>query len=470
MTHIEEDILELYVLDSAEVGEMRAEIDRHLAECPGCRRRVEEMRAYYSELEERLEAAANEEGPVRRDVDLASRRGYSRPVYVDRRAPLARLRDFVFMHPVATGVGSVAFMGGLIFVLSLTTRPAPGNLNPAFVRYNQTEMTLDVYGGKNTRLWSVPATGIDIVKEGEDRTGFKGTVIADVDGDGWNEVITVARTPRRSPVSGAFVSAYSGEGELRWEVELGRPTAFRGRSYASNYAAVGVAAVKGGEGQVTIAVSVTGLRSPSLTVMLDGEGAVRGEYWHFGAVGGPFLYDVDRDGREELLIGGSNDLEDSTEGDFPVLVALDPSRMVGTCESSVTTGFGFERSRAEVYYIHLPKTETDSALHVKPGVVAIRKNSLPEGDALSVWVHGGHFIPEARVTQTEYVFSADLSPIEVRSSDYTLRSHLDLLARGAVRSRIDESYLQRLKSSILYWTGSGWTRERTRVSSPVAAN
>ncbi len=47
MQHIDEHIIELYVLGSELVEERRDEIERHFAECHGCRALADQIQAFY---------------------------------------------------------------------------------------------------------------------------------------------------------------------------------------------------------------------------------------------------------------------------------------------------------------------------------------------------------------------------------------------------------------------------------------
>ena len=73
MTHIEEHILELYVLGSGKVEGRRDEIETHLKSCAMCRSLVNEMRSFYSEAREELNALKDAKAPTRKALTRSRR-------------------------------------------------------------------------------------------------------------------------------------------------------------------------------------------------------------------------------------------------------------------------------------------------------------------------------------------------------------------------------------------------------------
>ena len=144
--------------------------------------------------------------------------------------------------------------------------------------------------------------------------------IADLDGDGANEVVVgySAAEPLESRLE-----CYSAAGELRWSYEPGRCVRTRQEEFSHSYDFRAVAIVPGPQPRLAVA-AVHAISYPSQVSLLSPSGELLAEYWHSGPLTELAVSDVDRDGKLELLAGGINHAESSAE-----LVVLDPDNMNG---------------------------------------------------------------------------------------------------------------------------------------------
>jgi hypothetical protein len=462
MTHYGDDILELFVLGSAETRGKKRSIENHLKRCAGCKQRVEEMRAYYSGLEEGLHAGTGGVDTPELLPAVPTPSWVAKPALTSiepapPRGTLSHLVRFVRYRPITTSATLLAVLAALA-IFGVYRFEARKDDNPTSVRLNPAKQVVTVLGARNRILFTIPAHDADLLEMLQEEHGTKTSVLADLNGDGMNDVVTIADPHEDGTGTKAFVSVYGFDGTLRWRKELGGPLFYGQKPYAAHYNSSGVRVVEDEKGSPRIVVAVVGSRSPSLLAVLSSEGTLIGEYWHFGTLFGPDTMDLDGDGIPELFLWGENDVADTSGGDSPVIVVLDPSKIQGKTESALTPGFGHKRSTAELKYLRLPKAQIDSVRAVKSGVTRLAVVTVPGGGpGLSAWVSGGR-------TSFEYLFTADLQPIAVFSSDFTTTVFNELQANGARLRPIDAAHLEDMKKAIRYWDGSRWTPLPTRIS------
>jgi hypothetical protein len=209
-----------------------------------------------------------------------------------------------------------------------------------------------------------------------------------------------------------------------------------------------------------IFVVVQGGRSPGAVVRLDNGGKTVGEYWNFGTIEGMFQFDVNGDGTSEIVIYGRDDTEEEGAGSHPFIAALDPERLTGLTEAGPAAGFGYGRSVAEIAYIRLPRTDLNAATYSQPVVWWHDVASTENATIFRFQVQGA----QPGKMDFEYLFTADLRPVQVKSTTWTENLVRRLRGEGKVVGPIDAGYLSRLKDSIQRWNGTGW------IPSPAAAD
>ncbi len=451
MQHLAEHTIELYVLGAREVAPQVEAIRIHLLECAGCRASEERFRAIYVEMErvnEELQAGSSGTVPavVHRRVSMEP---FFDPEHVSveplRRTNLYRLRMFSRQHPLVTASGGMVTLAALAGIVAMALNVLSPPPSPMFVHLNPEQSLIDVYGKDNTKLWSLPALALGRWEEENNSHRTSRVEVADLNGDGRGEVVTTAPLAgTKSPQ--ALVRAFDSRHSLLFEQEMGGPVEFRGARYAERMDAWPLVIVQDSSGKgAEIIVAASGGRSPSVISRLDAKGNILGEYWHFGTLHGLFAFDLDGNGRKEVIASGTNDINDVL-GDpgksQAVFVVIDPLKLVGRNESRATRGFGFSTSDAERTYIRLPRSDMEEALETSNGVRMIQRTA---DSLLFVKVDNGS---STSPITFDYFFSNSLRFISVKSNDVNANEHTRLRREGKIRSTLDEAYLKRLGDEV----------------------
>lgn len=467
MRHFEEHILELYALSSDKVSGQREAIETHLAECHGCRALVEQMTASYRDVEERFKKLSE-----RTDSStLALTRSRTRParVYTSSAPPAPAYRPvtrgqqvayFVRRHPVMVGGGSFVGLAALaLFGNLLFKTPSVTDRNPAHIRYNIGLNDVEILNKRDQMLWKLPSRDLRTIEAHEDQTGTHLARVADIDGDGVNEVLTTLWTPGDGLRNEPPLRVYNEKGDMQFAVRFEEQIKYLNRNYPNTWGAEGVVVGEiGTSGQKQIISGWGCVRSPYVITRLDSKGHVIGEYWHFGVFGGLALVDVDGDGKKELILTGQNDALDSTSGEFPAIVVLNPEKIVGASKSAGTPGFDLPLSDAELYYIRLPASSLSRAMKKHESV----KRLIETDKVMSFWVtNNENDKPDYSVL--EYIFSRDLKIQQVKSTDATDALFKRLVDEGRLHGNRGAKYLEDLKSGVRYWDGKEWRKEAVRI-------
>jgi hypothetical protein len=462
MIHPDQHRLEVYVLGGISTPAEAEEIRSHLAACAGCRSLEREVRSFYEALDEEdrrvpVEGAGHRElarvGPTidlrpSAPVGLASR-------FTDR-APVSWIRDAAMRYPVATGVagGAGLLAAALMLVFSLT-----GGLkdtNPAYVKLDQGRSLLVVYNRDDRELWSLPLgpVGVQLELLTQQTSLRSAAAVADLDGDGRNEVLTYLPDLGTFSTNQNALKIFSAEKRLLREILVRDSVAYRNRRYAAINAVILmlIGDAPGGRGKEIFVVGNNG-RSPSVVVRFSGAGEVLGSYWHFGTFTKGLLSDVDADGVEDLLLGGRNDVGDTSAAELGAFTALRTSDIEGECESSVTPGFPGKKPLHEIRYFLFPPTTLGAAQNVSSTTVR-RLQAITYGGkrAVELSVIANH---SSAAATYDYIFSSGLKLQEVKYEDNTKIAFDRLVGAGMLTGTI-ETWLGGVRDSVLVFDGSGF--------------
>jgi hypothetical protein len=462
MKHINEHILELYVLGSEDILKRRSAIERHLKECAGCSSLVEEMRGYYGEANREYKehphiVSTPDRALTKRDVDLTPL-FTAVPIPVPQRPlnAVQRFGGYMRQHPVRSATGGVMMLGVCALLASLIIHAPFKDRSLVSFKYNAGENTLEALNGANEVLWNKPSENIRFVIDGEQEYHHHKTVLADLNGDGNNELVTTSSlwdTGQKEWIP--RLSVFNSGGGLEFQREFSRTVQYKNRRYSSIFYGEAVLTLSDTLGKTKeIFVAVNNTRSPYYLARFDHRGKLLGEFWHFGFLPRISVLTMEPGSRPLLLLCGCNDTEDSTNRTFPAIALLDPDKLRGKTECSATRGFGYPASEAEVLYIRLPRTDIADALVVTEGVMY-----RVSGDSTKVRL----YVCSSNQPGLEYVFSNTMVIQDIIPYSGFETVHAKLLSERKILSRLGPEYLENLKHGIRYWDGKEWRKEVVRV-------
>jgi hypothetical protein len=339
-------------------------------------------------------------------------------------------------------------------------RPSARDLNPIRVIENKYQNTLDAYNSADEKLWSLPVAHLRFYMDQEETTERKYVQLADLDGDGMNEIITSLPLDPGEVEDGNVLHVLNYRKTDVLKIRPGEAVVCRDRIYPDEFRIGGFSVGDfSGSGHMEILVLSNDLHSPSIVSRYDALGKRLGTFRHFGQLrlmGAKPLADGAR--KEFVLFGGS----DSEEGSFTaILLGLDPSLIVGDGESSFSGGFGLPHSAAERYYVHVPQTEVAKEFGAYVFFRGAKAVPLQDESGFRI-VAGG--IPDSLDIYFEYIFRANFSILEVKSENATKHLFDRLAAKGLVTGGFFDDYMKVVAGEIRYWDGHRWQVRPSPVS------
>jgi len=470
MTHIDEHTLELFVLGAKEVQRRRKTIEVHLKKCEGCRTLVRTMTEFYANADAHLKSQpqskplSDSQALIRShtEIELTYDPYYSTfktpvPAWMPRTF-LQHVSSYARQNPVKSVVGSFALIVGLALIFNFTLKTVFKDTNPAYTIMNVPHTALEVYNKEDEMLWQFPQSSIPGAVDNEAKNKTRTTSVADLNGDGKNEIITALPYPGDDGSVTKTLRAYDGEKKIVFIKELRDSSLnFLSSHYEANLNFANILVDDFvGNGQKEIFATVNSQRSPSYLMRLNHQFKIVGKYWHFGR---QQLYEADlnNDRKKEIILCGVNQVHELQLSQFSDIAVLDPEKVAGNAEASATRGFGVEASGAEIFYIRIPESDMDKALENKQGVpvlVSTKEEKQLKFSINSTAPEGPYF---------EYIFSKDMRAQEVKYASVDVQIHAKLKKEGRISSTFDQNYLEDLKNGIRYWDGKEWKKEWTKV-------
>ncbi len=460
MNHIDQHSLELYALGSEELELSVRQIERHLAECAGCRDLLREIQEFYGRAEKAITQPAE---PPPAAAEALARKRERLPVSAEpgrtgtlRWQPslLGRLYFSLRSHPAMAGTGAL-MLGALAWAIVSMMPRLMTDRNPAYASLNPGSSKLEAYNSSNELLWSIPVTGIEAARDTEASDRLPSVVVTDLDGDGRNEVVvTLKSIGNVMAPDGAALAAVSPEGKILWQETSGRPVRFRGEAYPPAWLQCGIIVSDfDGDGKKEILCRASTGRSPWVILRYDAYGKCIGEYWHHGHLLKMQPVDFSRSGKTRILLGGANDSEGAGDFGFAVIMLLNPRSILGKTEAVTTRGYGLPPSEAEIACVRFPNTAPNIQYRSKPSVDGFVIDTTANAVTFSAWWTA--ILPGNKIV-LEYFFGPDMTLRGLKSTDSTIRLLKELQQKGEMSAEQIEDFLPSLKSAVKYWEGKGW--------------
>jgi len=477
MNHIDEQTLELFVLQSGTVEDRRGEIERHLAECHGCRSLAHEIEQFYSDVEIRLREEKGEERSPEKALVRSPRHlepyyePYSPPTPYRPPTIVGRFRWIVRRHPIVAGAGGFALAAALAAIMLFRMGSGPRDKNPSHSHINSQSAALEIYNRDNEKLWEVPSGALFQLSLEDYRRWESRVIITDLDGDGINEVIAaVAPDAKTSPILPLVI--FSSDGRVRSKRYFRDTVSFRGTPYPEDLTISSLICHDfGNQRGKEIFVLTDGGRSPNTLFRLSVDGTILGKYVHFGT-GTIQVVSFPGSDRDQLLFCGQNDADEPDSLSYPVMIVLNPEKITGVTEAGESSGFGLPVSRAEQYIIRFPLTDLNRLFQAN-GRVGIGSMGSENGAArLEMNIRGSYTNMELGVGEGPayfYQFNSNFEVLLTKYESATENLRQRLIKEGKIKNTPIKEYLTNLKNGVRYWNGTAWQTEVTTVNQPPTA-
>ncbi|MDI6803914.1 MAG: hypothetical protein QME58_08710 [Bacteroidota bacterium] len=455
MYHIDEKILELYVLEAAEVIDKKEDIEKHIKNCQGCRKLFEEMESYYAEVDKSTEER------LQKNIQLITLRNLIFPKsklgnrtldQIPKTYPV-RVVSFIIRHPIASFMSlAAAFVFGLLL---MTPKTDIKDEKPEYSRAK--DEFLVVYNKNGEELWRKHiGIGYDLEKlrvqePGFDPDNYLQTV--DVDGDGKKEVVAIfGMLSEWQPKNAIY--CYTPDGDERWTYKFNRQMTFGNNVFDDTYQ-FGKFLVgdfeKNGSFEI-IAYIHHGGWYPTAIIKIDAaEGKLLNEYWHSGNIHGLINRDLNNDGIEEIIATGENN-----GFNLASLFVLDPLNFQGHSPAPEEYTPKDISIGNEKYYLLINRTDFKKyASHPRNRVRGMRFTS--DGDLIVSVTE--------EIDKTEYsciyLFDQTLKCISIDGEDKFVTLHNKYVADGRLSKKLDEQYFEDLRKGIRYWDGEKFVNYTT---------
>lgn len=472
MHHIDEHIIELYILGSDLVKEQVDEIETHLKECHGCRTLAGQMEAFYKQAEGFLQTSLNAvEGNLQQSKALVrvnkAVEQYYEPfgVLVPYRPTtfVGKLAYFTRLHPVVTGVGSFTTLAAMVGAILIGTSDLFTDKNPSYAHLSPESAIIEIYNKENQLLWGLPSKSIYRLTLQQYERMEANVVITDIDGDRKNDVLTILPLSNKSEPT-VPLSIYSSEGKFIREISFNENIQFRGTKYDGRLACDNFLCDDfQGNGKKEIFAGTNNGRSPNIINRLSGDGRILGQYFHFG---NGKVQSVQMGQERKIVFLGQNDVGEPDSLSYAVMCVLDPLKIIGKTEASESRGFGMPVSNAEMFVIRFPLSDMNILWSTHGYINNLKETVTDKRKTYTLWV-GGIFgsdgLGGGNNPVFEYILNEKMEIIEVKYDSQTLRLRQEYMKQGKLHGTFDQAYLENLKNGVRYWNGKEWQKEPTMV-------
>lgn len=473
MNHIDEHTIEMYVLGSELVTERRGEIEAHFKECHGCRTLAKQIEEFYKKAEEELEEViperARSKALVRSRSDLPTmQEPYGFPAHYPPITTLAKVFYFIRKHPVTTvttGFVAIAALGWFLndAIRNFSSNEAIIDRNPAYSHLNTDAAAIEIYNKDNQLLYGLPSKGIYKLAQMDYAILKQNVVIADLDNNNNNEVITILPVGDKRDII-TPLSIFSYEGKLVREIFFEENIQFRTTKYDSKLAAQNLLCADfTGNGKAEMIVTANSGRSPNIVYRLSNEGVILGRYFHFGNCK---IRSINLGLKRNIVLFGQNDVGEPESLSYGIIIVLDPTKLDDKSEGSDSRGFGLPVSDAEEYVIRFPLSDMNYVWNTQAIAGNLKETEFNKQKTITVWV-GGIFGPGGLGTGDdpafEYIFDDQFKILEVKYHSQTVRVRKLYNSQGKLNAPMDTEYLKNLKNGVRYWDGKEWQKEPTKV-------
>jgi len=278
----------------------------------------------------------------------------------------------------------------------------------------------------------------------EGLSAFPLLAIEDIDEDGQKEVLFIPAT--RDSTSRGDLICLSSRGQLKWSYNPDRAITFGKTRYSGDFLLYGLGLLPRDSYVNKARIVVFGQHVfdfPTYVDILTGQGENVGEYWNSGRILDYVLSDLNQDGREELVLAGTNN-----EYNRGCLLGLNPDKMRGGSPQSGSYRASDIEAGAETRYVLFPRTPVDKLEFGPRGNIGL-VYSLASGRIMAIAQYSDIVFELDRRLQVERVIISDSYKEKLRR----LQDEKKLAPQPFDEARL----AQELVDSVQYFDGRGWS-------------
>ncbi len=272
-------------------------------------------------------------------------------------------------------------------------------------------------------------------------------IIKDINADQKPEILFSTQT--QNEFGEGVLICFDAAGKEMWRFEAGREIKFGTTTYSNDYRIKGFDLYdfdRDGTCEILV-ISRHKNHYPNQIALLDAEGRIIGEYWHSGYLIDYGFLDIDGDGKEEIILGGTNN-----EYRKGCLLVLDPENIHGGSPQTEEYRCSELSTGAELFYVLLPRTEVDKA---EDDIGSINSIDLQKNQKILVYM---------RVSHLYFEFNKDFSLHSINLSHIFKMKYETLYNTQTTMSWLQDKVRSELRDKILYYDGKAWVDQPTKVS------
>ncbi|MBU2445986.1 MAG: hypothetical protein KJ666_10530 [Bacteroidetes bacterium] len=473
--HIEEQKIELLLLDETRISvEERKEIFVHLETCRLCKENYFKLKNFYEEIDSEIALEPSNEDIDFAHVLLAKKsflttkllEGPKKAVkiyngWIEITEPffgtkIQKFVRFVRRHPKSVS-SSLAFAALFLALLFYSTQKQRINDNPAFA--NIENQVLKVYNSDGNILWTKPATGIpDFESEWQTEIGGDRSIrygfVGDVDGDRKNDVLISGKFGTKSTFASDTLYCFSFDGQLKWKYGIKKLQDLGTKGWKHSIWTIGdYSLIKGADNKPRLFVIASdAIYSPSKLFELDGRtGKELQSFYNPGHIVIINNADLNKDEREEIIIGGINDPYRRA-----FISVFDMNNISGYGPSTEAYLPRDTEKGSMLYYILFPFTRYGELVgHADYNCT--KRISKTSDNGIIVSTDEALSVVEKDRGSILYTFDNQIKIINIIAGDDFVKSHKRLVREGKLNEKLNEAFFENLKNSVLYWDGDKFT-------------
>lgn len=463
-THIPDSKLELFFLDSSQLGiGESSDIEKHISQCSVCRENFEKVKDYYSFIEENInkdgiddsltaEKILRQNNQISEDKLLTESKAAVTVLHGDyeiiehkKNSLTGWIKDFVRYNPLKFS-GSLALVGIIAALLLYYNKPEMKFVNPSLAVVEKN--VLYVYNETGDLLWKKGAPGMENYRTDYPRpqNNVRELLLDDLDNDGINELLITGNYHYNGLFASDTIYCFDSNGDIKWKYGCGGFANVQTSNWRHTRWLITDYFITRSKSEKRLFVIAGTNYAPAKIFELDfNSGKIKQEFYNSGGITASTLFDIDDDGYEEIILGGINN------GFGRAFVALfEPDNVKGFSPSTEMYIPDSLQKNSAIKYILFPTTNFMKALSFTDYNAVTQFLMSKVEKTITVYVK--EVVDDLREHdgQILYNFNTDWELLGVVLADNFIANYNRLLKTGEVKEPLDTNYTRALAGGVKY--------------------